>query len=67
MGELEQGQLAEPQQMEDLQQVDLLCVVSMEAGIPGSPWWPKDHERRWLILFGIITILHIAIDMLVQY
>lgn len=35
--ELEQGQVAEPQQMEDLQQVDLLYIVSMEAGIPGSP------------------------------
>lgn len=36
-GELEQGWVAKPQQMEGLQPVDLLCIVGMEAGIPGSP------------------------------
>lgn len=54
MGELGQGQVAKPQQMEELQQVDLLCIVSMEAGIPGCLWWPRNHERRWLIVFGIL-------------
>lgn len=52
--ELEQCQVAEPQQMEDLQQEDLLYIVSMEAGIPRSPWWSKNHEGGWLIVFGIL-------------
>lgn len=51
---MEQGQAAEPQQMEGLQHMDLLCMVSMEAIIPGSPWWPKGHERIWIIVLAIL-------------